>query len=118
MTSSSGAEIKLLIDQKLTRARRIVSKWIPYETRKRPTLPKPVVNLNRSVATPRSATLGKNRIFDSVLVGHKMRRALLSQVHQVEKDEKIGNKRNTHQPPSDEEEEEGLYKWKLKSNKR
>jgi hypothetical protein len=119
MTSGSGAEIKMLIDQKLSRARHIVSKWIPYETRKRSTLPKPVVSLNRSVASARSTTagIGKNRVFDSVLVGHKMRKALLSQTRQSERDEKIADKRKaqTDQPSSDDE---GLCKWKLNPNKR
>jgi hypothetical protein len=117
MTSGSGVEIKILIDQKLSRARHIVSKWIPYETRKRSTIPKPVVSLNRSIASAKSTGIGKNRVFDSVLVGHKMRKALLSQTRQSEKDEKITNKRKaqTDQLSSDDE---GLCKWKLNPNKR
>jgi hypothetical protein len=114
--SNSCSEVKLLIDQKLSRARHIVSKWIPYETRKRTTIPRPVVNLNRSATAPKSNSgVAKRPLLDNVLVGHKMRKALLAQAPQPKKDSESSGKSKPNLR-SEDEEDEGLCKWKL--NKR
>jgi hypothetical protein len=115
--NSGGTEVKLLIDQKLSRARHIVSKWIPYETRKRTSLPKPVVSLNRSATASKTNNgSGKRPLLDNVLVGHKMRKALLSQAPQNKKDSEITRKHKSSLT-SDDEEDEGLCKWKINPNK-
>lgn len=118
--NSGGTEVKLLIDQKLSRARHIVSKWIPYETRKRTTIPRPIVSLNRSTTAPKTnngGVGGKRPLLDNVLVGHKMRKALLSQAPQNKKVPEISGKSKSNLT-SDGEEDEGLCKWKVNPNKR
>ena len=104
-------EVRILVEQRAARAKRIVGKWISLEGRKKAMKIKPVVSLNRSGVG--NASTRPVRFTDSVLAGHQMRKAML-------KGSQGNNSNNipsahTKWEESDDSEEERLLKSKRRN---
>lgn len=70
-------EVRVLVEERYKRAKRIVGRWISLESRKKMMKVKPVVSLNRSGVGNTSVNARPVRFTDSVLAGHQMRKAML-----------------------------------------
>lgn len=105
----SFSEVRILVEQKAARAKRIVRKWISLEGRKKVLKIKSTVSLNRSGVG--SSNNRPVRFTDSVLAGHQMRKAMLknSQTSKNSIPNDINSKRASD---SEDSEEERLLKSK------
>lgn len=107
------SEVRILVEQRAARAKRIVARWISLDGRKKMVKIKSVVSLNRNGVGNHSNSSAARpvRFTDSVLAGHQMRKAILKNQNNIISNNN-DNKSIKGTCDSEDSEEERLLKSK------